>query len=131
MIKVDAETARAELERFLELADTDTAPPDAKARDDFAQLSHVVVRAIMQGRITVDERGLPTVHPRTEGHHPVVFKEPTGATLVATDSKGADRDVAKTFAAMSDQTGTPIKHFSMMHGKDVTLCTAVFSLFLG
>ena len=125
--------AEQEFERFVELNDLDFDVEGA-APDDVASVATMrrkLIKALQTGALTVDEKGVPTVHPqRSEGAPPVVFTRLTGACLLAADRKGAKESIGKMFAAIAEATGTPSVALSKMHVQDTTLCQHVLSCFL-
>jgi hypothetical protein len=125
--------AEQEFDRFIELNDLDFDVEGA-APDDVASVATMrrkLIKALQTGALTVDEKGVPTVHPqRSEGASPVVFHRLTGACLLAADRKGAKESIAKMFAAIAEATGTPSVALSKMHVQDAMLCQHVLSCFL-
>jgi hypothetical protein len=62
---------------------------------------------------------------------PITFYEPTGASLMAMDRKKKAEDIGKLYATMADMTKQPIKRFAGMKYRDLKVCIAITSLFLG
>lgn len=124
------EFAEQEFERFVELNDLDF-DLDGDDTEDVKSTRRKLIKAIAKGYLTIDERGVPTVHPkRTEGGKPVVFSRLMGACMLASDKRGSKENVAKTFAAISEATGTPSNELSAMHVRDALLCQTIIAVFL-
>lgn len=132
--KVAREVAEAEFERFVEAMDLelDDARMDTEDRKSFSELRDRVVRCIEQGHLVVDEKGQPVYTPRAGNHtQPITFHEPTGASFMAMDSKKKGQDIAKMYAVMADMTHLDAKVFASMANRDLKVCQAIVSLFLG
>jgi hypothetical protein len=132
--KVATEMAEQEFERFAEAMDLDLDPKgmDDEDKKSFEQFRRRVVAALESGHVEVNENGEPVVHPRTtEDKTPIVFREPTGATIMAMDQKRKDHDVAKQMAMLAAMTGRNPGFFATMGNRDLKLCNAILLLFLG
>ncbi|MFW6031048.1 MAG: hypothetical protein ACOC9T_00535 [Myxococcota bacterium] len=129
--KVAAEVAEAEFQRFLDAMDLDHDEEGMDEEDlkSFQKEKARVVKAIQDGRMSIDEKGQPTFQP-TDGE-PITFREPRGSTLMAMDSKKKNHDVTKLFATMAEMTKVPVQKFSKMPNRDLKVCLAVTLLFLG
>lgn len=132
--KVGRDVAEAEFERFVESMDLDVDPAhmDGEDRASFAQLKERILRAIEHGHLVVDEKGQPVYTPRAGGAvQSITFHEPTGASFMAMDSKKKDQNVAKMYAVMADMTHLDPKVFAAMAARDLKICQALVTLFLG
>jgi len=129
--KVDRETAEREFEKFVEAMDLDVDKDgmDDEDRKAFDNAKRKFIRAVMRGRLSLNENGEPVVQP-TDGE-PITFHEPRGDTFMATDQKKQGHDVAKNIAMMAAMTGEPPKRFANMPNRDLDICTTVQLLFLG
>lgn len=131
MGQVAKEVAEQEFERFTTEMDLDvrTESMDAEDRAKFDNQRALIVRCIESGRIYVDEKGQPVFTPN-EGNA-ITFYEPTGASFMAMDGQKKDAGVAKTFSLLGDMTHTNAKLFSQMPNRDLKICQALLTLFLG
>lgn len=126
------EVAEDEFNRMCAAMDLDLEDMDQEDQDSFEPLKKTVTKAILRGRVTVSELGLPTVtlkFPVGEVTQ-VAFKRPTGGTLVALGDTKSTNNITKTFAFLADLTGSPRAAFDRMDLKDFKLCQALTQLFL-
>lgn len=132
MGEVAKEVAEQEFERFTTEMDLDvtTERMDAEDRKKFEDLRDQVVRAIQAGKIGIDDKGQP-VFTTSSGDKTITFYEPTGASFMAMDGQKKDAGVAKTFSLLADMTHTNAKLFSQMPNRDLKICQALLTLFLG
>lgn len=132
--KVSVEMAEQEFDRFAEAMDLefDTSNMD---QEDVKGLYHnkgIIIKAIQKGSLIIDEQGQPVYTPqRTSDVSPIVFHEPTGASLMAMDGGKKTEDVKKLYHVMADVTQREPKLFSAMKMADLKVCMAVITLFLG
>lgn len=132
--KVSAEMAEQEFDRFAESMDLefDTSSMDPEDKKGFDHNKGIIIKAIQKGSLFIDDKGQPVYTPqRTADVAPIVFKEPTGASLMAMDSGKKAEDVKKLYHVMADVTGREPKVFSNMKMADLKVCMAVITLFLG
>lgn len=132
--RVAREVAEAEFERFVETMDLDVdeSRMDTEDRKSFDELKERLLRAIETGLLVVDDKGQPVYTPRAGTHtQPITFHEPTGASFMAMDTKKKDQSVAKMYAVMADMTHLDQKVFAAMPARDLKICQAVVTLFLG
>jgi len=128
---VCAEVARDEFNRFLDVMAIEGVPEDkvdAEDNEGYKDARHKVERAIMAGRMSIDDEGRPVFMTQTGV---ITFNEPTGATLMAADRKKKAEDASKMIAMMADMTQLPAKTFGAMRMSDLKVCMAVTLLFLG
>jgi len=133
---VATEVAEDEFTRFAEAMDLDL---DAKVLDDDdrknLELSkHRIVRAITLGHLVVDDKGQPIYTPQLGDTKPITFYEPTGASLMSSQSPkktGASGVVSQMFGTLGDMTKTSAARFAAMHQRDLRVCLALATLFLG
>jgi len=131
MSAITPEVAEAEFQRFLDTMYLrfDVNKMDAEDRTSF-QLSHdILIGAMLDGRLVVNDKGEPVFSPRSGGD-PVTFFEPTGQALLAMDQHKKNQDGHKGFAAMSSATKTSIQRFSAMPVSDLRVCQHIMLLFL-
>lgn len=132
--KVDLETAEQEVERFADSMglNLDTSDMDEEDLKGFEVQHRTVVQAIREGGLVINEDGEPVYTPqRSKDTGPITFHEPGGSTLLAQDRRKSGQDVAKTYTMMAELTGEDTARFSKLKLKDVKVCTALFTLFMG
>lgn len=132
--KVSVEMAEQEFDRFAEAMDLefDTANMDQEDVKGFDHNKSIILKAIQKGALIIDEKGQPVYTPqRTSDVSPIVFREPTGASLMAMDGGKKTEDVKKLYHVMADVTERDAKLFSSMKMADLKVCMAVITLFLG
>ena len=126
--------AESEFGRFVNLMDLDVDPADMDEDDrkGFDQQKGRIIAAIQLGALVVKDNGEPVFTPqRTNDAEPIVFHEPTGASLMAMDRKKKTEDMGKLYAAMGDITKTHANVFAKMKMADLKVCIAITTLFLG
>ena len=132
-MEVSRELAEQELDRFIEANDLDFDVEGVgdEERDSVLSTRRKLTKAIQNGKLSVDEKGVITVHPtKSENQSPVVFSRTTGACILAADRRGAKENVAKLFLVMAELTGCESSRFSKMHIADSKLCQVVTGVFL-
>lgn len=132
MQKVDRETAELEFERFVEAMDLDLDPAemDEEDRKGLDIQKGKILSAIMAGSLVINEDGEPVFTPAVEGDQ-IKFPEPTGAAFMAMDRKKKTEDMGKLFAMMAAITGTHASTFAKMKNRDLKVCIAITTLFMG
>lgn len=132
--KISVEMAGQEFDRFAEAMDLDfdTSNMDQDDAKGFEHNKDIITKAIQKGALIIDEEGQPVYTPqRTKDVSPIVFHEPTGASLMAMDGGKKTEDVKKLYNVMADVTQREPKLFSSMKMADLKICMAVITLFLG
>ena len=132
--KVSVEMAEQEFDRFAEAMDLefDTSNMDQEDVKGFGHNKGIIIKAIQKGALVIDDKGQPVYTPqRTSDVKPIVFHEPTGASLMAMDGGKKTEDVKKLYHVMADVTERDAKLFSSMKMADLKVCMAVITLFLG
>lgn len=126
MDKISRDQAETEFELICDALGVSSDMSDLKGedRDAFEMSRTKLIRAIMRGRLEVEESGLPTVVGRDGERY--TFKEPTGGDLIVHGRKLSDEQ--KTYEIIKALTKGKAKCGSM-HLADVTLLTAVVGLF--
>lgn len=131
--KISVEMAEQEFDRFADAMDLefDTSNMDPEDVKGFDHNKDIIVKAIQKGALIIDDKGQPVYTPqRTNDIPPIVFHEPTGASLMAMDGGKKAEDVKKLYHVMADVTGREPKLFSSMKMADLKICMAVITLFL-
>lgn len=133
MHKISKEMAEKEFDRFLEAMglefdESSMDPDDAKS---FQAPKKLIINAIERGSLVVDEGGQPVYTPQRVGEgKPIVFYEPTGASLMAMDNGKKSEDIKRLYHVMADITHRDAKAFSSMKMADLKICMAITTLFL-
>jgi hypothetical protein len=78
----------------------------------------------------VGEAGKPTYTP-ADGSDAITFHPPTGATLMALETYGGQKNISNTVAAMAEMTRTERGVFGKMAKPDFQICMRLANLFLG
>lgn len=132
---VDAETAQADFDRFVDAMDLDldTADMDAEDLTAFIKQKNRITRAIQNGSLAINDKGEAVYTPCRPGSKhkdAITFHERTGASLMAMDGKKKNHDVAKTYAVMADMCKVHQSVFAGLVGTDVKVCEALFALLM-
>lgn len=130
--RVSHDAAEAEFYRFCESMDLDVdmSRMDADDLKSFDDARHILVSAIMQGSLVIDDKGQP-VYTTKIGGDEITFYEPTGASFMSADTKKREQQVAKTFGIMAAMTHLPEVFFAKMPQRDLKVCQTIVKLFLG
>lgn len=130
--RVDKQTAENEFERWCEAMriDMDTDGLDANDARDKALDKRTFVKAMMDGRLVVDEEGRAVFTPEGEGAKPITFYKAKGSALVAMDKAKKTEDIGKVYKAMGEIAQVAPVTFSKMDYADVKICMAIVTLFL-
>jgi hypothetical protein len=135
LIQVDEETAKAEFDRFCRAARRKMDRiRDENSRRDLEADRQYFIEEVMDGRITVDEEGFPTIH--TDHEHPKLAKvrfdrRPRGSAWTAMDRVKKDKEMGKIYAAMAAACGLTGKELEKLDAVDLESVQTVFMLFLG
>lgn len=132
---VDKDTAENDFQRFIDGADLDfdIDKMDEEDRTAAEKNKNRLVRAITNGHLTVDEKGIPTFTPYNTGSgytDPITFESPTGADFMAMDATKARKIIAKTHLVMAGMSGLPPGIFARLKGEDYKVCQAIFLFFM-
>lgn len=131
--KMEPDVAKAEFDRWVEAAglDVDTKGMDEEDRKSLDLQRRRITLAIISGQITIDEDGLLSFKPSTGDTSLITFFEPTGASMMASDQRKKNHDVAKSIAIMADATRQNSERFAKMVARDLKICLAINNLFWG
>ena len=109
--------------------DVDVEAMEEDERKNFATIERTIVKAIMNGRVTVDQSGTVTLIPRDGG--PLTFKRMDGSVLMHRTKTGGDlssNELARNIAAaMTEKPPSEIARLSL---GDFKLAGALVGLFL-
>jgi hypothetical protein len=131
--KVDRETAENEFERWAEAMDLDLDfdGMDENERRDTESDRRLVIRAIQNGSVIIDEEGALLYTPRKRQlDQPIKFSEPSGAALLVMDKKKKHAEIGKLYASLAELTKTSVLTFSKMHFADLKVVLAVYTLLM-
>jgi len=131
--KIGADVAEQEFQRFADAMDLDISPEpmDDEDRAGFEKQKRRIIRAMVAGALVIDEDGQPVFTPQASDSAPVTFHEPDGAALMSMDKRKKGEDMGKMMAIMGAITKTNAKTFSAMKQRDLNVCIAITTLFLG
>ena len=134
-LKVVEEVALAEFENFLDAMGIfiDAGSLDAEDLTTFNKQKGRIVRAVCKGNLTFSDEGeavFTPSHKRSRYKEPITFRERTGASILASDNKKKNQDVAKSYAVMADMAGVPSGAFAGLAGEDIKVCEAIFALLM-
>ena len=131
--KIDADTAEREFKRFTDAMeiDLDTEGLDDNDRRDNEISKRTIIKNIRSGDLIINDRDLPEYTPkRSDRTEAIVFKEPTGAMLMAIDKKKDTAKVAQIHALLGSMTGNHENVFAKMAQSDVKVCSEILMTFL-
>jgi hypothetical protein len=98
--------------------------------EDFNDHKDLFIEGVMDGRITVDEEGWPTVHTECEDLKEVRFpRRPKGFDRCAMDKLPADSIHARSFTWIASVVGKSYKLLQALEEHDLTMVECVFNLF--
>lgn len=131
---VAQEVAEREFARFLDAMDltekVSTKTLDADDRKAFDANKVVVLLAMRRGALVIDEQGQPIFTPvKGVDQKPIVFKEPTGATIKALDQAKKDNGGERTIILLGAITGEVQARFVKMVRRDLAVCESLALLF--
>ena len=132
--KIDKETAEREFDRFTEAMDLDMSLIGLSTEDkaDLESARGMVVTAIGRGSLVINDAGEPVFTPQgSNATDPITFHEPTGASLMDMDKAKKTADIRKTYLVLGNLTGRDLSYYSALKMRDLKVCLAVLTLFLG
>jgi hypothetical protein len=135
--KVATEVAEQEFARWAYAMDLNFDPKglDDEDKENFRRAKERLVRAMEAGHLVVDGEGrmvyTPQIANKAGERTPLVWNEPRGGDLAAMDQKKAGHDVARMYAVMARMTGVLPITFDSMVARDLKVCQAIVTLFLG
>jgi hypothetical protein len=126
--KVAAEVAEQEYERWVDAMALELdypGIPDAVQRG-VARHRHRLIGAIQRGDLVVDDEGRFVFTPRKAPEPaPIVFHEPTGATLMGIKEADEVKRGVKILAAVTHQNEG---RFAKMANSDLSVCSSIIEL---
>lgn len=129
--KITAEFAELEIGRFADAMDLDLDPKgmDDEDRKSLTSAKRRLTRALLAGSLVVNDDGQPVF--TTSDGKTVTFKETKGAALISMDQRKKDHDIERMFTFMGESTEEDRALFANMQSRDIKVCIAIASLFLG
>ena len=132
---VATEVAESEFERFTEAMDLDfdTSKMDSEDLTAFEKQKSKMIRAIEKGALVFNDDGEAVYtpqHRRSKHQDAITFRERTGASLIASDGKKKNQDMAKTYAVMADMCGVHQRVFAGLVGIDAKVCESIYALLM-
>ncbi|MCK5601859.1 hypothetical protein KAR91_08325 [Candidatus Pacearchaeota archaeon] len=129
------DTAENEFQRFIDEADIilNIETMDEVDAADAKKQKARLIRAVMKGHLTIDDKGLPTFKPYTEGStftEPITFNLPAGGDIMAMDQIKEHKKMAQAHSVMGSMTRLPANTFSKLVGEDYKICQAIFIFFM-
>ena len=94
----------------------------------------IIIDAIMDGRVTINEEGFPTVYPETENERLKEIKlmrRSTRGEKLAMDRVKEGHDVAKQDAVLGKYLGIAPKLLGVLEDRDYNLINCLWTIFLG
>ena len=94
----------------------------------------IIIDAIRDGRITINEVGFPTVHPETENEKLKdlkVFRRPVRADKLAMDRVKEGQDMSKQDAVLGKFIDVAPKMLGLLEERDYNLLQSLWLIFLG
>jgi hypothetical protein len=128
--KVAREVALADFERMCVAyrVELDLSDLTDDERKEFATVRDTIVRMQMRGIVVVGADGNPTY--TTPDGKSFTFHPPTGATLMAMEAAGKDKQISGTYSALADMTHTDASDFARLNLRDVHALNHLAGLFL-
>lgn len=132
--KVAQEVAEMWFEKWCEAMDIDleNSARDEETRGDIAYSKDTIIKGIRKGRVTFNEDDEIQYVPYRKNTKCrgdlITFRERTGGTLMAADTKKTGKDHAKMYAMIAEITGRVVRDFHDMAGADIKMCEMIFSL---
>ena len=130
---VGDDVAEAEFNRFISAlkAKLNLNKLKSKQRADFEDNKAIVLDALKDGSLRVDDKGQPYYTPACDfPSGPIRFKKPKGKTLMAGNGLGEDAGIERSFKMMAQLTGqTPI-HLEELDLDELEVPLAVMTILL-
>ncbi|MEG1884839.1 MAG: hypothetical protein RR182_01025 [Alistipes sp.] len=129
---VNRENAEIEIQRFFDDMDidSDVSKLDEDDRKGFLENKEILIGAVMDGRLVINENSEPVYTPKRGTPNPLTFREPTGATYMAMDQKKTGQDVGKMMALMDAMTKSAPGTTAKLANVDFKVARSIAVLFL-
>jgi hypothetical protein len=129
---VAREAAEGDFDRWLSaMRLSRKADPNVLNDEDkkaLAEAKGVLIGAIMDGNLVVDENGLFVFTPYNGGDA-ITFYKPKGSTLMATDKAKQGEFVSKQLKFMGEMTRVGVARYANMDWDDLTVCLTIVGFF--
>lgn len=133
--KVCNDKAEAEFARFTTAlrAKVNTSRMSDQQRRDFENNREVVLDALKDGSLTVDDAGQPSYTPScTYPNGPIVFRKPTGKTLIAANGLSSETEgIAMSFKMLAQITQQNRADLETLELSDLAVPLAMLAILLG
>ncbi len=130
--KCAKEVAEAEFDRLCQMnrIDLDVSELSEKDLESWNAQRAAIVKDIRRGTLIISEDGRPTYTPpgSSKGY---TFYPPTGASLMAMETYGSDKQTSNILAVIAEMTRSDRSDFGKMSSIDVKACVRLGTLFLG
>jgi hypothetical protein len=129
--KVSLEVAERDFDRFAMSMDLafDGDLMDKESKRDYTTYKDTFVRSVQNGSLIVNQDGEPEYTCRKGDAGVIVFHEPIGAVLQASETKKTDAVVSQSYAMLGEITKQNPIVFSNMYNRDLRVCQAIQILF--
>lgn len=126
------EMADQEFNRWAEAMDLDldTGAMGPEDIDDFNKIKSRITRAIVAGRVTVDDKGEIELKPKAGNLEIVHFYEPAAEVLVEMDRRKSGQDMAKLNSVVGAMTKTSAQQIAALKLTDYKIVQGIAQLFL-
>lgn len=135
MVSIDVETAEGEFDRFATAARLKLdRVRNENSRRDLEEDRQYFIEEVVDGRITVDDNGWPSIHTDHDNEKlkKITFsRRPKGSAWTAMDRVKKDKEMSKIYAAMGAACGLTGKELENLDAVDLESVQTVFMLFLG
>lgn len=104
---------------------------DAEDRKSFDAQRQVLLDAICDGNLVVNNDGRFAFTPVGEPGGTITFYKPKGAHFMEADNHKRSQEIKRGYAVMAAMTHENIRRFADMESDDLKVCMAIMALFLG
>lgn len=105
--RLGEDVAEAEFKRFAAAlrAKVNVSRMNDAQRDDFETNKRIIIDALRDGALVINEKGQPVYKPQCDfPTGPIVFRKPSGKTLMAANGLSENDGVRKTFKMLAELT---------------------------
>lgn len=131
-IQIPEEVAKADFDRFAKFARLKIDRKRNKNdRADVDQMREEMIEDIIDGVVTIDDAGKPTIHTIDPELSTITFKfRPTFLVARSMDNQKKDADVAKNVGMIAEAVGVAPARLYALEFRDMEVVQRVFTLFL-
>ena len=129
---IPEEVAKADFERFAKFARLKVDRKRNKNdRADVDEMKEAMIEDIMDGVVTIDDAGKPTIHTPHPELPTITFKFcPTFLVARSMDNQKKDAEVAKGAGMIAEAAGVTVANLYNLELRDMEVVQRVFTLFL-